>query len=297
VSVVVVPDPKIPGVTRISNDPNFPRPHVAIVGSLHGNEPCGSRAIDRIIQDAESGTLPLRHGTIILIHGNPPASEANLRYTAGGVDLNRLFDFEYEERLRDEQWTVEHHRALQLKPIFASLDAALDIHSAKNPSPPFVIVTKVPQSAEIAQALGIEHITFGWEDLNLLSGKVFIEILTRRNKPSVAVECGQHEDPNTFPIAYNCARKFLGATGVMHEPHPTLAEVTQLQVACVVEKPTRRFRFTRDIHGLQQLSEGFKLGTDGEISLHIDKHSWVLLPNDLVPVGADMLYLAREKDI
>ena len=66
----------IVGALRISAAPDFPRPHVGVVGAVHGNEPCGLRAIERLRAELVGGELSLRSGTLFLIHGNPRATPA-----------------------------------------------------------------------------------------------------------------------------------------------------------------------------------------------------------------------------
>lgn len=291
--LIVQRDPVVPGVVRISRAPDFPRPWVAVVGSIHGNEPAGLRAIERIKHEADAGQLPLERGTLVLIHGNPEASRHNRRYTDGGADLNRIFDFEFEHRLRRDQWAYEHERAIALRPIFEQVDAAIDLHSATEPTPPFVITTQIPASAELGQALGMRYVTRGWDDLNILSHRVFIALLTRREKPALAVECGQHTESGAPEIAYKVATRFLIALGVLDGEIVTQTEVQMLDVIRALRKPSSEFRFSRHIRGFEVLPQGTLIGSDSDISLSVSENRYALLPNDHVPVGVDMLYLAR----
>ncbi|WP_435193947.1 succinylglutamate desuccinylase [Natronomonas sp. EA1] len=63
-------------------------PEIALVGGVHGDEPSGVRAVERLREAAEAGDLELQRG-IKLIIANPPAVEANARYL--DTDLNRTF--------------------------------------------------------------------------------------------------------------------------------------------------------------------------------------------------------------
>ena len=291
--LVVRAHPTIEGVVRVSSDESWPRPHVAIVGALHGNEPCGLRAIDHLREQAEADDLPWSTGTAILVHGNPRASEQKRRYTQGGADLNRLFDFDFEEKLRPESWSFEHHRAIDLRPIFQDIDAALDIHSSTERTTPFVITSRAPGSAELGKALGLAHVTRGWEDLNLLSGKVFLAMLTKRGLPSIAIECGQHGSRAADENARFAALRFLAATGILAGVTDPATDVATLQVVRALRKPSPEFRFARPLIGMELVKAGELLGSDGDIALHAAEDRYVLLPNDGVPVGIDMVYLAR----
>src|SRR5262245_20056416 len=110
----------IVGALRISASPDFPRPHVGVVGAVHGTEPCGLRAGGGLRAELVAGELTLRSGTLFLIHGNPRASEEQKRHTEGGVDLNRFFDFRFIDEMASESWLYEHHRAFALKPLLES---------------------------------------------------------------------------------------------------------------------------------------------------------------------------------
>ncbi|MBT8496269.1 MAG: succinylglutamate desuccinylase/aspartoacylase family protein [Deltaproteobacteria bacterium] len=292
-SLVIQPDPVITGVVRVSTSTSFPRPWIAVVGSLHGNEPCGLRAMERLKEQAERGALPLKRGTVILVHGNPEATRHNLRHTRDGADLNRLFDFEFEALIRRESWAYEHERAIALRPIFESVDGAIDLHSATEPTPPFVITTSAQGSSDLGRAIGLAHVTRGWEDLNILSGKVFLALLTKRGKPAIAVECGQHHSPEADNTAYKAATRFLIALDVLEGEIVTQTEVELLDVIRALRKPSEDFRFSQRLSGLQLLTEGTVIGSDGDITVSVSEDRYAVLPNDRVHIGGDMLFLAR----
>ncbi|HEX4353528.1 MAG TPA: succinylglutamate desuccinylase/aspartoacylase family protein, partial [Polyangiales bacterium] len=219
----------IVGALRISTSPDFPRPHMGVVGAVHGNEPCGLRAIERLRAELTAGELSLKQGTLFLIHGNPRATEEQKRHTEGGFDLNRFFDFRFVDELPSEHWLYEHHRAFALKPLLESLDSVLDLHSTTAPSPAFAIASPVPESQALAASLGVEFVTLGWDRPGLLGDKVVIAPSTRRGLPAVSVECGQHDDPRSIQVAYRCARRALAYWGLSDAPQTEPpAQVTHL---------------------------------------------------------------------
>jgi predicted deacylase len=75
-------------------------PEVAVVGGVHGDEPSGVRAVERLRRAIDRGELGLQRG-VALVVANPPAVEAGVRYL--DTDLNRSFpgdpDGDREERL------------------------------------------------------------------------------------------------------------------------------------------------------------------------------------------------------
>ena len=288
----------VSGVFRVSISPDLPRPHLGIVAAVHGNEPCGLVALSRIRRAVEAGELDLRAGTLVLIHGNPDATAEGRRYTKGGVDLNRILDYHFVDGLPPSRWTPEHHRALALRPVLESLDAALDLHSTTAPTPPFAITSRLPSSRKLAEQLGLRHLTVGWEAPGLVSDRVMIGFLARRDVPGVGVECGQHHHPEAGEVAYGTAVRFMVAHGVVDPPNATAttgrhSPPVVVQVAEAIKKPSADFRFERELGGLQHLRAGDLLGSDRNLEFRLKHDGYVLMPNDGVPVGQDMLYLAR----
>jgi succinylglutamate desuccinylase len=289
----IASSPDIPGVTRISSDPEMPRPHVGILGAVHGNEPCGMRVLDRIVAMAEAGEIAPTRGTWVLIHGNPEASVSGRRYTRGGADLNRLFDFAFEEDLPRERWSPEHHRAHELRPILEELDTLLDLHSASWPTPPFAIINDMPEAVALARRLGLGFVTHGWGGPGLLMDKVSIGVMQRCGRPAVSIECGQHDDPETIDAAFECAQRYLCATGTLEGEAPE-SDPTFLQVVEIISRPSEGFKLTRVIRGLERLEAGEIFAADKVTELRVREPCFVLMPNDAVPVGRDMVFLARD---
>ena len=292
-SLTVVSDPDVPGVLRVARSAELPRPHVGVLGAVHGNERCGLAALERLTDAVSSGALAPSAGTWVLVHGNPEASEAGRRYTQGGADLNRLFDFAFETNLPRAQWTPEHERAALLRPVLEGLDALLDLHSATWPTPPFAIVNDAPASRELARRLGVGFVTQGWGGPGLLMDRVSIGLLGKQGLPAVSVECGQHDEPDAIEEAWRCTVRFLRASGVLDGEAPR-GDARFLEIVEIVSRPSETFRFVRPFRGLDVLEAGELLAADRIAELRVRERCYVLMPNDTVPVGRDMVFLARE---
>jgi len=282
------------GVTFHSFDASHPRPHLAVVGAIHGNEHCGLRAIERLAGELARGDLALRAGSLYLVHGNPTASQQQRRHTATGVDLNRTFDFRFVDELAPDLWEHEHIRALELRPIFDSVDAVLDLHSATAPTPAFAIASRVPASLPFALALGLEYVTSGWDGPGLLGDQVLLGQLTRRERPGVAVECGQHEDEAAVDVAYRCTLHALSYFGLIEPLPPRMhAPARRLTVRAAIKRPSVSFHFERPLRGMQPLLPGDLIGHDDHLALTVRNPCYAIMPNDQVAVGDDMLYIAE----
>lgn len=281
------------GVVRVASSAELPRPHVAVLGAIHGNEPCGIRAIERLRAELAAGQLEVRGGTLYLIHGNPPATEQRARYTGGGTDLNRLFDYRFVTELPREHWVYEHHRALALRPVLESVDVLLDLHSTTAPSPAFAIASPVQASRALADALLLGYVTEGWEGPGLLGDRVVLAPLSRRGLPGVSVECGQHEDPEAASIAYQCIRRALGYLGIVAGGATQKSgKATRLQLRAAIKRPSPGFKFDRPLASMQKLAAGDIIGSDQDVTISARRECYVIMPNDNVAVGEDMLYIA-----
>jgi|GEM_PF-1082348 succinylglutamate desuccinylase len=288
----IIVDPDVEGVWRVMNDPPIAGPNVAVVGGTHGNEPCGIEAIRRLLSDAKLGRLGPITGTLTLIHGNPEATRQDRRFTKGGRDLNRLLNYSFLYDLPRSNWTIEHHRALALRPILESIDLAIDLHSTASPSPAFVIVPPMDESLTLAKKLGVPYLTVGWENPGLVNDQVLIGFMLHNKKAALCVECGSHDDPHAKTVAYDSALAFLQAAQLI-EGEPPASDVTMalIRITDVLTKPSPEFRFLEDLKGMDRLVAGQALGEDNNLEFRMKKDCFALMPNDRVPVGVDMLYL------
>lgn len=278
---------------------SLPRPFVALIGGMHGNEPCGLIAVEELVAMANEKSLPVQSGTLFLIHANPAASAEGKRHTENGTDLNRLFSYAFAENLPKEQWTPEHHRAAELRPLLLELDVALDLHSASAPTPPFGIVSSVFESRGLSRQLGLPYLTHGWEGPGLPGELVLLGVLTARDKPSFAVECGQHEDPKATQRARETAARFLVATHTLPTeagPPPAEHSALELRVVDAVKKPSPEFAFQEELLGFQRIDAGAIVGGDANVEMRCKRPSYAIMPNASVDVGHDMLYLAHKID-
>ncbi|MGB8331300.1 MAG: succinylglutamate desuccinylase/aspartoacylase family protein [Polyangiales bacterium] len=280
----------IPGVWRVSASADWPKPHVGICGSMHGNEPCGASAIRRIGRAFEDGELELAKGTVFLVHANLEATGLGVRHTADGDDLNRLWSFAFTQTLRQEVWGYEHHRALELKEILGGLNLFLDLHSAGTATPPFGVSNGVAPIDELAKHLGISFLVQSWYGL---ADKVIIGFLKVAGIPALSVECGAHDDPEISDKAYRIAMSFLRATGAIDDgTRPNGNEVQTVHVVETITKPSNEFRFGAPWTGFQRLEPGTVVGRDRITEIRVSRPCYAVLPNENVEVGDDVIYLA-----
>lgn len=170
------------------------QPSVAVVGAVHGDEPCGSSAIERLIEDDPPVEKPVK-----LIVANTEALERDVRYV--DADLNRAFD--------DGVPADAHERDLASQ-LAAELrgTTALSIHSTQSYPYPFAISAGLDDHVrEIAPKLSVRALVdTGSPD----EGRVF-----ETDADIIEVEAGLQKSDAAAENAYSLVREFLTATGVL----------------------------------------------------------------------------------
>lgn len=279
-----------PGVNRMSASKGWPRPHIGVCGSMHGNEPCGAEAIERLTNELRIGAHEVGGGTLFFIHANPEATSQRRRHTEQGDDLNRLWDFSFVESLRTDAWGYEHHRALALTDYIRDLDVFLDLHSAASATPPFGVSNGVSDINDLATRMGLSFLVKSWHGL---ADKVVIGFLASQGVPALSVECGAHEHPEVSQNAYEIALHFLRATGGLNAvADPPTNEVRTVRVVETITRPSPEFRFSSPWAGFDELEPGALVGRDRVTEIRTTARCYAVLPNQDVEVGDDVIYLA-----
>lgn len=110
-----------------------PGPRLLVLGAVHGNEVCGTRAIERILAELESGALAITRGQLTLLPvTNPLAYRKGERQ--GDRNLNRNLRVcatptDYEDRIGNA-----------LCPLLQAHDVLLDLHSFHTGGQPFAML-------------------------------------------------------------------------------------------------------------------------------------------------------------
>ena len=96
-------------------------PNILILGSIHGDEKCGSVAIDEAIQNFQSGKWALKKWKITFIpRANRAAYDRDVRQVE--YNLNRIFD-------SHQNISKEHQIAKLLEKHIENADYVIDLHS------------------------------------------------------------------------------------------------------------------------------------------------------------------------
>lgn len=190
-------------------------PELAIVGGIHGDEPCGVRAIDRLIDDEPPLSRPVK-----LVIANEEALSRDVRYI--DADLNRAFD--------DTTGDSVHERRLAdaLREELGGT-TAMALHSTHSYPDPFAITSGIGETVRsIVPRLSVDALVDAGETVN---GRIFE---TAANV--IEVEAGTQGTEAAAENAYRLAREFLTATGAL--PGDTVpGAVPTFELGPAIEKP------------------------------------------------------------
>lgn len=295
-------------------------PRLLVLGAVHGNEICGTRAIERLITEIDSGELRIERGTLTLLPiTNPLAYQRKQRQ--GDRNLNRNL-----RPNRDPQ-DFEDHIANALCPVLEAHEVLLDLHSFHTGGQPFVMLgprdnagmlepfAHAADEARLAAHLGVSRVVEGWLDtyalgvarrrdrhpdanpllLDAAYGVGTTEYMRSRGGYGVTLECGQHDEANAPAVAYCAIRQTLALLGMVDavpEPPQQAFEVLRLEDVIDLENPGDTF--VREWQSFDPLKAGELIGHrhDGR-EVRAEQDGFIVFPNPRALPGNEWFYFAR----
>jgi len=168
-------------------------PELAVVGGIHGDEPCGAHAVERLIDDSPPVERPVK-----LIVANERALDRGVRYVE--EDLNRAFPGAAD---------ADTHESRLAHALLAELEGCttFSIHSTQSHDSPFAVIDGQGALAEsICPYLSVDAVVDAGE---FTEGRL-VEYAT-----VVEVEAGPQGSPAAARNAVSLVREFLGAVGAL----------------------------------------------------------------------------------
>jgi len=183
-------------------------PEVAVVGAVHGDEPCGARAIERFLATDPDVDRPAK-----LIIANERALERDVRYV--DADLNRALPGDPDSDLYEER--LAHELLNEVEGC-----VSLGIHSTVSYEHAFANVAYLNERKhDILAHLPVTGIV----DFTVVADGRSVEI-----PGFVDIEAGYQGSEQAVDNAYDCIVAFLQTTGVLPgdppAPDPGFYEVT-----------------------------------------------------------------------
>jgi predicted deacylase len=303
-----------------------PGPRLIVLGAVHGNETCGTRAIGEVIDALDQGRLTLQRGQLTLVPVTNPLAHAR-HAREGERNLNRklvppAIPQDFEDRV-----------ARVLCPLLQAHDVLLDLHSFHTAGEPFVMVgprdnhgTLEPfaheqAEAALAAALGPRLVVEGWLETYARGverrrahpvtaaqtmpdpqfGVGTTEYMRACGGYGVTLECGQHDDPQAPAVAWRAVLQTLRLLGMVDTGSQTespgeggSAGHTVMCLFDVIDCAHVGDRFAREWASFDPVQAGELIGhrDDGRpVITEVD--GWIVFPNPRAQVGQEWFYLAR----
>ena len=172
-------------------------PEVAVVGGIHGDEPCGPRAIERFVAEEPDVDRPVK-----LVVANEEALDSSVRYL--DEDLNRAFPGSASADTHEGR--LAHHLLREVRDC-----TTLSLHSTQSYADPFALVTTLDAAArEVCPRIPVDVVV---ETEGFTNGRLI------QQPHTVEVECGLQGSDEAAENAYGLLRAFLDATGVYDGGH------------------------------------------------------------------------------
>ena len=303
-----VPDRRFPRLIGSYGGDND-GPLVLGIGGMHGNEPAGVRALERMLQALRSAGVPFR-GSFAGFAGNRAALVRGCRYI--DEDFNRTWSHERVARLRgsppSEDATSEE---LEQRDLLECLDAelarrrgpvvCLDLHTTSAAGTPFVVIGDTLLNRRFAFRLGAP-VVLGLEE-RLES--TILNYLGEEGHVAVGFEGGQNDSPEAVAMHMAAIRMVLATAGCIRAedlPLPTEgddAPVPEKDVPQVVEvryhhviREGDDFVMRPGFSNFQPVERGQILARDRGGPIHAGETGQILMPL-YQGQGTDGFFLVR----
>ena len=265
-------------------------PRLIVTGAVHGNEICGTLAIQRVMAEIDSGALVIAAGAVSFV----PITNAKayvLQRRAGDRNLNRALEPTAEPR------EYEDHVANWLCPLLAAHEVLLDLHSFQAQGRAFVMVgpadnagvvepfAHAAKEEALVRCLGVGRAVDGWlgtyavgvarrrenaqrlglptgHDLHPRYGVGTTEYMRSQGGWALTLECGQHDDPQAPDVGYRAIRHTLAHLGLVDESQPAVVSpIEALSLVEVIDKVDPADSFARPWQSFDLLKAGDIIGS------------------------------------
>lgn len=292
-----------------------------VLGAVHGNETCGTRAIERVTAEFDTGALQLIGGRLTLVPVANPLAYA-LHRRSGDRNLNRKL------APTDTPREYEDHVASWLCPLLAQHEVLLDLHSFRSPGAPFVMLgpqdnrgslepfAQAAREEALALRLGVGRAVDGWlgtyaagaarrAEFGASSGIALdtdprygigtTEYMRSVGGCALTLECGQHDDPHAPEVAYLAIVNTLAHLRLIDAPDPPPAQHLEgLRLCEVVPRLHADDALVQGWTSFDPVTDGQTIGLRHDGTAVAAPHAgYVVFPNPAAEVGNEWFYLAR----
>lgn len=289
-------------------DTGQPGPTLLVTGGLHGNEPAGVAACERVIAHLHEHQPALR-GRFVALRGNRQALAEQCRFLKR--DLNRGWGQAaidaLHKRVGDER-SPEDLEQIELLQCFVDVERSasgpllfVDLHTSSAEGPPFLCLADTIDNRRIGLATGVP-IILGIEET--LEGAL-LEWFADRGIAGFAVEGGQHDCPDAVDNHEAVLWVLLMRLGMLPEGYVDLAAHRERLRAAVGAAPpiveivhrqaiqaVDQFRMEPGFENFSRVAKGQLLAKDRTGEIRAPNACHVMLPL-YQEQGDDGFFLAR----
>ncbi|MBO4957100.1 MAG: succinylglutamate desuccinylase/aspartoacylase family protein [Rickettsiales bacterium] len=264
--------------------------NILITGAVHGNEICGTKAINSIINKIKSKELILKSGNITFIPiTNPEAYKQNKRFYE--INLNRTV------KKNDNATLYEEKIGNILTEYIEKNDYHLDLHSMHKNNQP-MLFQDYKESADFVKNLGLEYVITGWPEIyqnDTLSEDFSTQAYGHKvNIISCTAECGSHNDPESVKVAEQLILNALSYLNIIDYKTTTNKEQKIVKMEKVIFKEFNG-SFTKDYNELDIIKKGDIIATyNNGKNIIAEKDYHILLPNKNANINEEWFYLCSK---
>ncbi|WP_413897249.1 succinylglutamate desuccinylase/aspartoacylase family protein [Rhodoferax sp.] len=301
----------------------LPGPRLIVTGAVHGSERCGTRGIERVLSELDSGELTIARGQLTLVPVTNP-----LAYSKGERNGERNLNRNLQPRAQPQD--NEDRIANVLCPLLARHDVLLDLHSFSSLGEAFSLIGPANNSGALepvahaaheqalALRLGPRRIVEGWlstyaagvqlrlartqpsERATLLNtalshGVGTTEYMRKTGGYAITLECGQHDDPQASRVAYRAIRNALAHLGLVDAaPPPACTDVEFLRLSEVFDRHHSDDRFSQAWASYDVVAAGAPIAVrhDGT-SVLAPRDGYIVFPDANAQPGNEWFYFAH----
>jgi len=289
-------------------DTGQPGPTLFVLAGIHGNEPAGVKACERVFARLEE-QQPAVRGRFVALRGNRQALAEQCRFLAR--DLNRGWGHEAVERLRklaEDERSPEDIEQLELLEKFVEVERSaagpllfVDLHTSSAEGSPFLCLADTIDNRRVGMSTGVPIILGIEETIEGAS----LEWFADRGIAGFAVEGGQHDSEEAIDNHEAVLWGLLNRLGILPEgfmdltPHrerlvravgaaPAIVEIVHREVI----SPEDEFRMEPGYENFSPVAKGQLLATARHGEIRSPNACHVMLPLYQAQ-GDDGFFLAR----
>ncbi|REG88306.1 M14 family metallopeptidase [Algoriphagus antarcticus] len=197
-----------------------PGSYLLVSGGVHGNEPSGILALQRVFKKLQEEKLTLK-GKIVGVAGNIVALKKGARLI--DKDLNRVCTLENEKQLQAHN-QLDYHEATEFNELLTIVEKLenekfntvfhfMDLHTTSSNTAPYISVNRRENSFAFAKQMplpvvkGIEKYIPGHFD----------HYQTLKGHSGFTMEAGQHDDPKSVDYHEAAIWVILVKTGMLEK--------------------------------------------------------------------------------